>query len=179
MKYQQNGIGLTEVLIAMMLLGVGVIGFAGLQVRAIGATNDASFRMQAMSIARDVSERLLINNSAAALAIYKPATPVAWTSTTANSALCNGPAAANTCTPAQMAAYDMSNIAAIATATLGPTAQVVVRTCEGRTNNCIYVSWNATTATVGAAAPNCVQPTTGLYTVVAAPLSTDCVISET
>lgn len=178
MKYHQNGMGLTEVLIAMMLLGIGVIGFAGLQVRAIGATNDASFRMQAMSIARDVSERLLLNNSAAALAVYKPTTPVAWTSTTANSALCNGPAAANTCTPAQMAAYDMSNIAAMAANTL-PNGQVTVRTCEGRTNNCIYVSWNATTPTVGAAPPNCVQATTGLYTVAAAPLSTDCVISET
>lgn len=178
MKYQQNGIGLTEVLIAMMLLGVGVIGFAGLQVRAIGATNDASFRMQAMSIARDVSERLLLNNSVDAMDVYKPATPVTWTSTAANSALCNGAAAANACTPAQMATYDMSNIAAIAATTL-PNGQVAVRTCEGRTNNCIYVSWNTTTPTVGAAAPNCVQATTGLYTEVAAPLSTDCVISET
>jgi type IV pilus assembly protein PilV len=176
MKYQQNGIGLTEVLIAMMLLGVGVIGFAGLQVRAIGATNEASFRMQAMSIARDVSERLLLNNSA--LSTYKPATPVTWSAIPAsNLTLCNG-ATVTACTPVNMANYDMANIAAIAAATL-PNGQVSVRTCEGRTNNCIYVSWNTTTPTVGAEAPNCVQPTTGLYTVVVAPLSTDCVISET
>ncbi|MBH1971401.1 type IV pilus modification protein PilV [Moraxellaceae bacterium AER2_44_116] len=175
-KNKQKGIGLTEVLVATLLLGIGVIGFSGLQVRAIGATNDSAFRMQAMAVARDAAERMRVNNSAAAMAVYLPATPVAWVSTPANSNLCIGTVVAP-CTPASMATFDKSEIAALALAAL-PNGQVSVATCPNRTNRCVYVSWNTTTPTIGDAVPNC-STTSGVYVGATLPNSTDCVISET
>ncbi len=173
-RQQQKGVGMTEILVAMVLLGIGVIGFAGLQVRALGASNGSSFRMQAMAVAADLSERIRANRSTAALAVYRPATPSTWVVSSANLTACEGASAS--CTPAVMAAYDMSNIAALAAATL-PNGRVSMRVCEGRTNSCIYVSWNDTTPTVGSVAPHCVT-TAGLYVTAVSPSATDCIISE-
>ena len=52
-RYQQ-GVSLVEVLVAMVLLGVAVIGFVALQVRAVTATGESFNRSQAVSIAQDM-----------------------------------------------------------------------------------------------------------------------------
>jgi type IV pilus assembly protein PilV len=57
----QRGFGLMEVLVALVLLAIGVLGFALLQVRAIDASIEASKRIQAMNLARDIAERLRAN----------------------------------------------------------------------------------------------------------------------
>ena len=54
----QHGVGLMEVLVALILLSIGVLGFSILQVRAMDASLDASKRIQAMNLARDLSERM-------------------------------------------------------------------------------------------------------------------------
>ena len=59
-RYQQ-GVSLVEVLVAMVLLGVAVIGFVALQVRAVTATSESFNRSQAVSIAQDMSERMRAN----------------------------------------------------------------------------------------------------------------------
>ena len=174
-KNKQKGIGLTEVLVATLLLGIGVIGFSGLQVRAIGATHDSAFRMQAMAVARDAAERMRINNSADAIAVYLPVVPVAW-EIIATTPSCIGTAVAP-CTSASMAAFDKSEVAALALAAL-PNGRVSVATCPNKTNRCVYVSWNTTSPTIGNAVPNC-STTAGLYVSATLPNSTDCVISET
>lgn len=53
-----HGFSLFEVLIAAMVLGVAVLGFAGLQVRALGSTGEAAFRTQAAVLAADLAERI-------------------------------------------------------------------------------------------------------------------------
>ncbi|MDR0237945.1 type IV pilus modification protein PilV [Acinetobacter sp.] len=58
----QKGIGMMEVIVALILLSIGVLGFAMLQMRAMEASLDASKRIQAMSLARDLSERMRANN---------------------------------------------------------------------------------------------------------------------
>jgi type IV pilus assembly protein PilV len=57
----QKGVGLVEVIIALLLLSIGVLGFAMLQMRAMDASMDASKRIQAMNLARDLSERMRAN----------------------------------------------------------------------------------------------------------------------
>ena len=62
MRYSnQQGVTLVEVLVSMFLLGIAVIGFVALQVRALSATSESSYRSQAMSIAQDLSERMRAN----------------------------------------------------------------------------------------------------------------------
>ena len=62
MRYSnQQGVTLVEVLVSMFLLGIAVIGFVALQVRALSVTSESSYRSQAMSIAQDLSERMRAN----------------------------------------------------------------------------------------------------------------------
>jgi type IV pilus assembly protein PilV len=169
-KYNQLGMGMTEVLVAMLLLGIGVIGFAGLQVRALSASHDSAVRTQASSIAKDVLERIRVNPTA--LATYTNNT--LWDTPTVNRNACE---IASCNTAAALANYDIADIVSMTRATL-PSGRINVMTCQGGRNNlCVYVSWNETTPTVGAAAPNCVT-NTGLYVSATPPKTTDCLVSE-
>jgi type IV pilus assembly protein PilV len=57
----QKGSGLVEVIVALLILSIGVLGFAMLQMRAMDASMDASKRIQAMNLARDLTERMRAN----------------------------------------------------------------------------------------------------------------------
>lgn len=57
LKYEQ-GIGLIEVLVAVLILAVAVLGFVAMQLRAIQATNETLVRSDAMTIIRNLSEGL-------------------------------------------------------------------------------------------------------------------------
>ncbi|MDG9860859.1 type IV pilus modification protein PilV [Acinetobacter ursingii] len=59
--FNQRGVGLVEVLVALLLLSIGVLGFAVLQIRALDASIEASKRIQATTIARDIAERIRAN----------------------------------------------------------------------------------------------------------------------
>ena len=59
--FNQKGVGLVEVIVALLLLAIGVLGFSMLQIRAMNASVDASKRIQAMNLARDLSERMRAN----------------------------------------------------------------------------------------------------------------------
>lgn len=57
----QKGVGLVEVIVALLLLSISVLGFAMLQMRSMDASVDASKRIQAMNLARDLTERMRAN----------------------------------------------------------------------------------------------------------------------
>lgn len=151
-KTVQQGSGLIEVLVALLLLSIGVMGFIGLQVRASSTGNEAFAKTQAMAIAQDLAERVRLN--AKQLAVY----------TTAANWRQGGDIAAcetNRCTPAQVAQYDMDN-AVNAAATLLPNGQVRMQQCPGSLANCVLVSWDDTNPTVGGGDADCVT-LAGLY----------------
>ena len=60
-KKTQTGVGLVEIMVALLLLAVAVLGFVALQVRAIAASEEAGQNVQAMNLARDLSERMRMN----------------------------------------------------------------------------------------------------------------------
>lgn len=64
MKIQstQIGVGLIEVLVAILLLSVAVLGFSALQLRAISATDESLVRTQALSTIRGLSESMRANS---------------------------------------------------------------------------------------------------------------------
>ena len=59
-SYQQ-GVGLIEVMGAVLLLSVAVLGFSALQLRAISATEESLIRTQALSVVRGLAENMRAN----------------------------------------------------------------------------------------------------------------------
>lgn len=140
MKHTQQGVGLLEVLVSLILLSIAVLGFVALQMNAIAATHEASRNVQAMNIARDLSERIRANRDG--LADYKKATTVKE----CNKVLCDA---------AEMAAYDFKQVTDKADS-LGK--QVNILDCQGPSalkRKCIYVAWEGTTATNGTKSTDC------------------------
>lgn len=166
---RQAGYSFFEVLVAMLVLGIAVMGFAGLQVRALNSTGVAHTRSQAMTIASELVERIRANASALATystpglygdpAVILPAgDPTSWGTTcyTVN-------ANQNGCAPAAMATYDVQEIQYLANELL-PAGRVDLRNCAGAgaaappLDRCVFVSWSGTLPAncVNNATPNCV-----------------------
>lgn len=93
-----KGFTLIEVLIAMLVLAVGLLGLAGLQASSLSSNQSAYNRSQATQLAYDLADRVRANASAAALTRYIGAIPTAGTTTCLNT---------TGCTPTQMAANDL------------------------------------------------------------------------
>ena len=136
---RQTGGGMMEVLVALVLLSIAVLGFVALQIRAITASNEATMNVQATNIARDLAERMRMNRDG--LAGY-----VANTDTT--------DCATDFCDPEDMAKYDFRLVSSRAT-DLGMSMDVL--NCQGSTlvRKCIYVAWEGTTATNGTGSSDC------------------------
>lgn len=52
----QHGVGLVEVLVAVLLLAVAVLGFSALQVRAVSATDESLVRTKSLTLVRNLAE---------------------------------------------------------------------------------------------------------------------------
>ena len=67
MRYisHQQGVGLVEVMVALLLLAVAVLGFTALQINALKATDESLIRSRAMSISKKLSENMRLNSLAA------------------------------------------------------------------------------------------------------------------
>ena len=91
-----RGFSLIEVLIALIILSVGMLGIAGLYVQSMQAGRTSMFRHNAVTIAGDIADRIRAN----------PAAGTAYAATTgADNSCVNG---GINCSPAQMAAHDIS-----------------------------------------------------------------------
>lgn len=89
-----RGFSLIEVLIALIILSVGMLGIAGLYVHSMQAGRTSMFRHQAVILAGDVADRIRANPRAAA----------AYAGAGADNSCVNGGV---NCTPAEMAAHDI------------------------------------------------------------------------
>lgn len=156
MMNKQRGIGLVEVLVALLLLAVGVLGFSALQFRAMDAAQEATERTAAINIARDLAERMRINRLG--FASYQTAI-----NTKQQETACFGAAVGYTpnCSSAKIAAYDATEIIAKAQEA-GQT--IVVADCVASSLKCIYVSWGQTVIQPTNVS-TCVDLTTGAYVV--------------
>ena len=135
----QRGVGMIEVLVALVILAIGVLGFSALQLRSMEATTEASNRTMAMNLARDLSERIRINRLGLAdyvTAINDKTVEVG----------CVGSADIYepNCDKTKMANYDATEVIAKA-AEKGQT--IIMKKCDGSDRTCIYVAWGKTTIT--------------------------------
>lgn len=75
----QQGVGLVEVLVAVLLLSIAVLGFSALQVRAVGATDESLVRTKSLTIVRNLAETMrahpdaYVTGTGAVLSEAKPA----------------------------------------------------------------------------------------------------------
>lgn len=172
MATPQRGFSFFEVLIAALVLGVAVLGFAGLQVRAIGSTGEAALRSQAAMLAGELIERIRMIDTGGAGSLNRTAYEVAtlWTNplpalpwtigngTTGNSCIFTGATVntaptlgTNLCAEAQMVQADALEIRLLA-AQLLPQGTVAVRACPSpvvpSTTTCVHVGWRGQDATL-------------------------------
>lgn len=146
-KKNQLGIGLVEVMVSLLILAIAILGFAALQYRAGEATIEAGYRIQAINLARDLSERIRINREE--FETYKDELSTASKQREA-SKNCDS----EQCTAAELADFDIAQVVAKANV-IGMTMNIMQ--CQNTTNNrnCIYVAWNDTSATDGENLEDC------------------------
>lgn len=64
-KRRQHGVSLVEVLVTVLILGIGLLGIAGLQVQGMQFNHSAYLRSQASLLAYDMLDRMRANRSQA------------------------------------------------------------------------------------------------------------------
>ena len=61
MKSSIGGFTLLEVLVALVVLSIGLLGLAGLQLTSVTNTRDAYYRSQALMLSYDIADRMRAN----------------------------------------------------------------------------------------------------------------------
>ncbi|XOV82164.1 MAG: type IV pilus modification protein PilV [bacterium] len=92
-----RGFSLIELLVAVLIMGVGVLGVTGLQMVSLQNNRDALLRSEALQMAYDIMDRMRVNTTGNYDGVNYGDVPVAPVD-----------CFANTCTAAQMAAFDIA-----------------------------------------------------------------------
>lgn len=153
MYRKQRGVGMIEVLVALLVMSIGVLGFAGLQLRALNSSNQSHFRTQATAIAQSVVERISVNLDSRATYLSS----ASWGQGAMTKAQPGGWDACVTsaCTSAQVAAWDILQSRWLAW-TLLPNGHISTGSCAAMA--CVVVSWgDADTATCDPSEDDCVM----------------------
>ena len=128
----QRGFGLLEILITVFILGVGLLGLAGLQATSLSFNHSAYNRSQATILAYDIIDRMRANPTAISN----------YTGTPTQTATCLAVAG---CNPTQMALHDLwewqNNIDAILSPGAKAAGAVGTITANGVIFN-ISISWD-------------------------------------
>ncbi len=128
-----RGFSMVEVLVALVVLGVGMLGIASLYVVTLRSSGSAISRMQAVNLASDLGDRIRANRMGGD----------AYAAAAAESSdTCVGSTAV--CSPTQMAAHDLfvwqQQIAAALPGT--PSGQVIIDDSTNPRTYRIIVSWS-------------------------------------
>lgn len=98
---QQRGVGLIEVLVAVLVLATGILGLVSMQLTAKRTGNEALQRITAVYLAQGLTEKMRMNSKQLTAYILDwsqgDAVPTAGTD-----------CSANTCTAEELAAYDLN-----------------------------------------------------------------------
>lgn len=142
----QRGVGMMEILVALLILAIGVLGFVALQYRALEASAESTNRVQAITIARDLAERVRVNRNA--FTTYRTEL-----GTAANQKAYKTNCLTTNCSNTDLADFDVFQIVSRAT-TFGMTMNIM--NCTGTNNrSCIYVAWGDSSATDGTGTGDC------------------------
>ena len=166
--YNVKGVGLIEVLIAVLVLSVGILGMISMQVTAKRNTYESTQRSIATGLARDILER--IRSNPGELSTYAASATLGGGSITTAPASCNSAA----CTTSALAAWDLyeweqSLDGAAEKVTIGGTESnagglVDPQACITDTSGLVTVAiaWKGVTEASNPAASSCGE-SSGLY----------------
>ncbi|KMN35764.1 hypothetical protein VI26_09230 [Chromobacterium sp. LK1] len=138
-----QGFTLLEVLVALLIVSIGLLGLAGLQVAAINNTNTSRVRGLAAI-------------QAGSLAAAMHANPAYWQNITASTTVANIPAsgscASSACTASQVAGYDVAtwtnDLASLAIPSASGGFQCTPANASGPVTCTITISWSEKTVNV-------------------------------
>ena len=136
MKRQSSGFTLLEVMIAMMILAIGLLGMASLMVTSLQNNQGAYARAQATVLAYDIVERMRANRTKA----EADSSPYALASGSPGDAAKD--CQQNGCNPSEMAAWDMAQWWTDLQTSI-PGATATVKQISGRSYE-INLSWQET-----------------------------------
>jgi len=94
-----------EILVTVVVLSIGLLGLAGLQLSSLKYNHSAYLRSQATFMANDILDRMRANRAVARAGNYDIAIGAAAATP---GGTCNG-SVTDTCTPAEMATLDVSD----------------------------------------------------------------------
>ena len=171
-RHHQHGVGLVEILVALLVLAIGVLGFVALQYRSLEASAESTSRVQAITLARDLAERIRVNWNS--FGVYKTELGTAANQKTSTKN-CVG---SIICTDTELADFDVAQVT-VRAASLGMTMNITKCPNTPNQRQCIYVAWGETASIDGTAngAGNCTTTDTVAKTTSYDPTST-CVIME-
>lgn len=132
LRKTQHGVSMLEVLIALLIITIGALGFAGLQMKALHSSNDANHRARAILLAQDAVERFQANPTE--LDNYLSAS---WPNTGSLSTSCSGE---EPCAADAIRDQDLGELAHNAESSL-PGGQIMAEECPFNDMACIVISW--------------------------------------
>ena len=139
---RQRGVSMIEVLVALLLTSIGVLGYAGLQLRALDTTENSHYRTQATALAQDIAERVAANPQG----YLEYIDPDNWPQTAVPSGMpetwdaCLG---GNVCDADEMVASDIEQVRWFASQML-PNGRMRAEECPASATMCVTVAWGET-----------------------------------
>lgn len=70
----QRGVSLIEVLITVLVVSIGLLGLASLQLKSMSLSSASNKRQQAINLAHDISDRIFVNGAGASAGDYNIST---------------------------------------------------------------------------------------------------------
>lgn len=110
---QAQGFSLIEVLVALLVLSIGLLGLAALQTTSLKYNTDSYFRTQATFFVYDIMDRMRANNTSATVAnggTYDVSSAAAATAIINSYATCSSSSCAcdtSSCSATDLATYDL------------------------------------------------------------------------
>lgn len=137
---KQFGVGMVEVLVALVLLALGVLGFTALQLRAVEAGEEALLRSQSTLLLRGLTESIRVNPQGQS---FYPAKVQAYAGITSEPNAAKPSCLDVNCTAEQMAAFDAFLVAKSA---FNTGINITMATCPGVKSNrqCLFAAWGGT-----------------------------------
>lgn len=158
----QKGVGLIEILVALILLALAVLGYVALQTKSIAASQESIVKTQAQSVIKGLAENIRANNTARNSYVSNINNYLNSTTAPKN---CDS----ESCNSTQLANYDAFKAMQYAKSfglSLGMAECPGMVEGSSFARQCIFAAWGNTTLTQSSGELNysdCLNSTTGVY----------------